>query len=77
LLLFIIFLIYRKLRLTKKRLDYELNDVRNMANVSEYNNNNNNNSINNEKIAKNISMDLMNIKEAKGNKLSKYSTLSE
>jgi len=27
------FLIYRKYRLTKKRLDYEINDIRNMASV--------------------------------------------
>ncbi len=27
------FLIYRKFRLTKKRLDYEISDVRNMASV--------------------------------------------
>jgi len=27
------FLIYRKYRLTKKRLDYEINDIRNMANI--------------------------------------------
>lgn len=33
LLLFITFLIYRKYRLTKKRLDYEINDIRNMANL--------------------------------------------
>lgn len=33
LLLFIMFFIYRKYRLTKKRLDYEINDIRNMASV--------------------------------------------
>jgi hypothetical protein len=72
LLLFIIFLIYRKLRLTKKRLDYELNDVRNMANVDQYNN-----PVNNEKMAKNISVNMLSINEIKGNNTSKYSTLSE
>ena len=43
-----------------------------MANVDQYNN-----PVNNEKMAKNISVNMLSINEIKGNNTSKYSTLSE
>mgnify|MGYP007059772308 CR=1 FL=1 len=60
------------MRLTKKRLDYEVNDVRNMANVANFSN-----PVNNEKMAKSNSMNMIPISEENGNRSNKYTTLSE
>lgn len=59
------FLIYRKYRFTQKRLDYEINDIRNMANIPR------DNSINSE--IKMINM--ANTSSNNGNK--KYISLNE
>lgn len=71
-LLFIVFLIYRKLRLTKQRLDYEVSDVRNMANVANFSN-----PINSERMANSGSSMMQMEEETSGGKANKYTTLNE